>query len=210
MWRSLLSFLGYTGKTLPTLYTGRTVATAADLAGEDAPALITVGNDGAVFYWMYDPAPPGTNPNPQGYAQVPGKHRKRKASDMDSMRTGTVAAGNREASDHVVSDAAEDGDHSNGGSSSGSDSNSSSSTGISSGSSSGSDEEGEESREALGSEGDAQADGAEDGTEEMLASTSGRAQNGTQQQQQQTMSFAGEQECVCIARSHALCTVHAV
>lgn len=149
------------------------MATTAELAGDNAPALITVGKDGAVFYWMYDPAPPGTDPKPQGYAQVPGKHRKRKASDMDSAQPATAAAGDKEADDSVVSDAAEDSDHSSSSRNSGSSSSSSGSE---------EEEEGDEIKEAPGCEGDAQAS----------ASASGRAMNGTQQQQQ-TKSFAGKQ-----------------
>ncbi len=64
---------------------GSTVASSAELAGEEAPALFTIGRDGAVFFWMYEGPAPSTAPQgqSQGYPQVPGKHRKRKAPDSD-------------------------------------------------------------------------------------------------------------------------------
>ena len=64
---------------------GSTVASSAELAGEEAPALFTIGRDGAVFYWMYEGPAPSTDPQgqSQGYPHVPGKHRKRKAPDSD-------------------------------------------------------------------------------------------------------------------------------
>ncbi len=64
---------------------GSTVASSAALAGEEAPALLTIGRDGAVFYWMYEGLPTSRDPQgqSQGYPHVPGKHRKRKAPDSD-------------------------------------------------------------------------------------------------------------------------------
>ena len=64
---------------------GSTVASSAELAGEEAPALFTIGRDGAVFYWMYEGPAPSTHPQgqSQGYPNVPGKHKKRKAPDSD-------------------------------------------------------------------------------------------------------------------------------
>jgi hypothetical protein len=64
---------------------GSTVASSAELAGEEAPALFTIGRDGAVFFWMYEGPAPSTDPHgqSQGYPRVPGKHRKRKAPDSD-------------------------------------------------------------------------------------------------------------------------------
>ena len=64
---------------------GSTVASSAELAGEEAPALFTIGRDGAVFFWMYEGPAPSTDPQgqSQGYPHVPGKHRKRKAPDSD-------------------------------------------------------------------------------------------------------------------------------
>ena len=61
------------------------MASSAELAGEEAPALFTIGRDGAVFFWMYEAPTPSTNPQgqSQGYPHVPGKHRKRKALDPD-------------------------------------------------------------------------------------------------------------------------------
>lgn len=73
----------YTQSTLCSL--GSTVASSAELAGEEVPALFTIGRDGAVFYWMYEGPAPSTDPQgqSQGYPHVPGKHRKRKAPDAD-------------------------------------------------------------------------------------------------------------------------------
>ncbi|DBA78910.1 hypothetical protein WJX77_008158 [Trebouxia sp. C0004] len=74
-------------RTVPVgvFWAGSTVASSAELAGEEAPALFTIGRDGAVFYWMYEGPAPSTNPQgqSQGYPHVPGKHRKRKAPDSD-------------------------------------------------------------------------------------------------------------------------------
>ena len=154
---------------------GSRVAATADLAGEDAPALFTVGKDGAVFYWMYDAAPPNT----QGYAHIPGKHRKRKAPDTDPTQPKTAAAGGDKAAfgDKEVGDAIEDDD-----------------VARSSGDSSGDESSGGANGRATVEVGpnpatDASAEIAEDGAH-MQASTSGR---GNEDQQQQTLSFAGEQ-----------------
>ena len=155
------------------------MAATADLAGEDAPALFTVGKDGAVFYWVYDPAPPNTLPTPQGYAQVPGKHRKRKAPDTDHIQPNTASLRGENATvgnkGFVV--ATEDDDHDS--------SDDDSSSGASS--------EGSGERAPV-EVGHSPAPGAsvgvaEDGTG-IEASTSGRANQG---HQQQTLSFAGEQ-----------------
>lgn len=158
---------------------GRRVAATADLAGEDAPALLTVGKDGAVFYWMYDPAPPDTHPTPQGYAQVHGKHRKRKAPDTDPIQPNTAAAnGNRGLQKKGLSDSEHDERDSHG----------DTSGDVSSGSSEGGEAVGvEQSRtQAAG------ADSTEDAAE-ILASTSEATEDQPQrQQQEQTMSFASE------------------
>ncbi|KAL0036124.1 hypothetical protein WJX79_004341 [Trebouxia sp. C0005] len=74
-------------RTVPVgvCWAGSTVASSAELAGEEVPALFTIGRDGAVFYWMYEGPAPSTDPQgqSQGYPHVPGKHRKRKAPDAD-------------------------------------------------------------------------------------------------------------------------------
>lgn len=74
-------------RTVPVgvFWAGSTVASSAALAGEEAPALFTIGRDGAVFYWMYEGPAPSTHPQgqSQGYPNVPGKHKKRKAPDSD-------------------------------------------------------------------------------------------------------------------------------
>ena len=159
------------------------VATA-DLAGEDAPALFTVGRDGAVFYWMYDPAPPGTRSTPQGYAQVPGKHRKRKAPDTDPIQPKAASAGGKKAAVRdkgVVAIDEED-------------------LGSSSGGSSDASEERAPVEAGHGSAAGAWADVTEDGTH-IQASTSGR---GNEDQQQQTLSFAGDQSKLCCTSKVAI------
>lgn len=161
------------------------MAATADLAGEDTPALFTVGKDGAVFYWMYDPAPPMSRPTPQGYARVPGKHRKRKAPDTAPIQPKAAAAGADEAAaageEEGPGEASEDGDLD-------SSSNDSSSDGSSSGGSSHGSEEG-----ATVKTGESPGVGVFAGSTEddvdMLASISGREDG---EQHQQTLSFSGE------------------
>lgn len=154
------------------------MAATADLAGEDAPALFTVGKDGAVFYWMYDPAPPNTRTTPQGYAQVPGKHRKRKAPDTDPIQPKAAAAGGDRAAVVGVEEF------------------NSSSDDSGSEESSGGSEGGKAAEAGQGPAAGALAEAAEDDADgtEMLASTTGRVteDQDQEQQQQQTLSFAGE------------------
>lgn len=168
---------GHRTTPVGVFWAGRRVAATADLAGEDAPALLTVGKDGAVFYWMYDPAPPDTHPTPQGYAQVHGKHRKRKAPDTDPIQPNTAAAnGNRGLQKKGLSDSEHDERDSHG----------DTSGDVNSGSSEGGEAVGvEQSRtQAAG------ADSTEDAAE-ILASTSEATEDQPQrQQQEQTMSFA--------------------
>lgn len=171
------------------------MAATADLAGEDAPALFTVGKDGAVFYWMYDPASPNALPTSKGYAQVPGKHRKRKAPDTDPIQPTTASLGGEKA---TVGDKGgvvdtEDDDHDS--------SNDDSSSGASS------DGSGERAPVEAGhspAKG-ASVEVAEDGTD-IQASTSGRA---NQDQQQQTLSFAGEQSSTLLHQQvcHGFCNI---
>lgn len=173
---------------MPCWSAGSTVAATAALAGEDAPALITVGKDGAVFYWMYDPAPPNAHPTPQGYAKVPGKHRKRKAPDTDPIQPRTAATkGDRVDQGNKLRDAEGD-EH-----------DSSSDVENTDGS-----EGGEES--GVGQAQAAVADPTEDAAE-MLAGTSGRAHGDQQQREEQMMSFAGEwQSSVAVQEGcNALC-----
>lgn len=159
---------------------GSRVAATADLAGEDAPALFTVGKDGAVFYWTYDPAPPNTRPTPQqGYARVPGKHRKRKALGTDLIQPEAAAASGDKAAvgDKEVGEATEDDD-------------AVSSSSDSSGNESSGGLHGRETVEAGQSPAaGASAGNTEDGTD-VQTTTSGRP---NEDQQQQTLSFAGEQ-----------------
>ena len=163
------------------------MAATADLAGEDAPALFTVGKDGAVFYWMYDPAPPNTRTTPQGYAQVPGKHRKRKAPDTDPIQPKAAAAGGDRAAvvDGGVGEAVVGVEEFN-----------SSSDDSGSEESSGGSEGGKGAEAGQGPAAGALAEAAEDDADgtEVLASTTGRAteDQDQEQQQQQTLSFAGE------------------
>lgn len=159
-------------KSMPCGSAGSTVAATAALAGEDAPALITVGKDGAVFYWMYDPAPPHAHPTPQGYAQVPGKHRKRKAPDTDPIQPKTAAANGGRADQGNKLSEAEDDEHDS--------SSNEDNTG------------GSEGGEAGATQAQAAVADPTDDAAEMLASTSGRIHGDQQQQEEQTMSFAGE------------------
>lgn len=160
------------------------MAATADLAGEDTPALFTVGKDGAVFYWMYDPAPPMSRPTPQGYAHVPGKHRKRKAPDTAPIQPTTAAAAANEAAageEEGPGEASEDGALHN------SSDDSSSDDSSSGGSSNGSDKA--ETMKTGQSPGvGVSVESTEDGVD-MLASTSGREDG---EQHQQTLSFSGE------------------
>ena len=155
------------------------MAATADLAGEDAPALFTVGKDGAVFYWMYDAASPNIRPPPQGYAQVPGKHRKRKAPGSDPIQPKTVSVGSDKAAvaGKEMGEATEETDV------------------DSSSSSSGESSDDSERRQKYGRE-TVEATGATrlsleitERSLDMQTSTSGRA---IEDQQQQTLSFAGE------------------
>ena len=172
------------------LFAGRTVAASADLSGEEIPALFTVGKDGAVFYWMYEAAPPNTNHTAAGYADVPGKHRKRKASDMDPAQPAAaiVSAEGPEAPDPTNTHATTGASSSDsGGGGSGDSSLDGSSDGSSdSDSASGAKEANENVPKAAKA---SQAGSGEDDVEEVLASTSGRENDA----QQQSVSFAGEQ-----------------
>lgn len=64
---------------------GKTLASAGELTGADVPSLMTVGRDGAVFFWVYEPLPHSTtaSAHPKRFGNIPGKRRKRKAPDAD-------------------------------------------------------------------------------------------------------------------------------
>ena len=173
---------------------GSRVAATADLAGEDAPALFTIGKDGAVFYWMYDAASPNMRPTPQGYAQIPGKHRKRKAPGSDPIQPKTALVGDKAAvGDKEVGEATEDGDRDS--------SSDDSSGGESSGGSERREKDGRETVEAGQSPATGASAGITENSADMQTSTSGRT---IEDQQQQTMSFTGEQStkqaCCCTRR----------
>ena len=160
---------------------GSRVASTAELAGDEVPALFTIGRDGAVFYWMYEPPAPGSNPRgqPQGYPHIPGKHRKRKAPDTDLVKpeadvTAAKAAA-LEGPTATSSDDEADGDDNSGSSSS---SNS---------------DAGEGADAALDGEGDDAAG------EHQQTSTSGRQHT----EQAQTTSFAGKRSLPCVCCSSA-------
>jgi len=142
------------------------VASTAELAGEEAPALVTIGRDGAVFYWMYDAPAAGTSikAQSQGYLQVPGKHRKRQAPDTDPVQP-AVGAEARTAAAPATDDDVD---------SNASDSNSSSSDAS--------------EQAAVRSDEDEQT--GDVSREEMQAGTSGRQQ--ASEQQHQTTSYAGK------------------
>ncbi|KAL3138072.1 hypothetical protein ABBQ38_005303 [Trebouxia sp. C0009 RCD-2024] len=120
---------------------------------------------------MYDPAPPHAHPTPQGYAQVPGKHRKRKAPDTDPIQPKTAAANGGRADQGNKLSEAEDDEHDS--------SSNEDNTG------------GSEGGEAGATQAQAAVADPTDDAAEMLASTSGRIHGDQQQQEEQTMSFAG-------------------
>lgn len=161
---------------------GSRVASTAELAGDEVPALFTIGRDGALFYWMYEPPAPGSNPRgqPQGYPHIPGKHRKRKAPDTDPVRpeadvTAATAAA-LEGPTATSSDDEADGDDNSGSSSSNSDA-------------------GDGADAALDGKGDDAAG------EHRQTSTSGRQHT----EQAQTTSFAGKRSLPCVCCSSAYC-----
>ena len=183
------------------------MASAADLAGEEAPTLVTIGQDGAVFYWIFEAPAAGSNIKQQsnGYPQIPNKHRKRKqpesapfqpaaaatAADDDSADTSSDDSADAashddddEAADNAAdnTDAAEASDESD--AKSGSDVES------------GGDASDDADKTSSSSDADKPAGVASDGDEDRVdaskqASTSGQ-QRAEQPQQQQTLSYAGE------------------
>lgn len=44
---------------------------------------MTIGRDGAVFFWVYEPVPFPVYQHPKRFGNIPGKRRKRKAPDTD-------------------------------------------------------------------------------------------------------------------------------
>ena len=102
--------------------TGKTLASTGELTGADVPSLMTVGRDGAVFFWVYEPSPHNTtaSAHPKRFGNIPGKRRKRKAPDADQEAAEeatnsdvthtdvTAEAGHDEQSSGTGSDASDD------------------------------------------------------------------------------------------------------
>lgn len=62
---------------------GKTLASTGELTGTESPSLMTIGRDGAVFFWVYEPVPFPVYQHPKRFGNIPGKRRKRKAPDTD-------------------------------------------------------------------------------------------------------------------------------
>lgn len=112
------------------LSAGKTLASTGDLTGAEVPSLITVGRDGAVFFWVYEPLPHSiqVNGHPKRTGNIPGKRRKRKAPGADLETAEAVVDEDRVSDAEVDAEAAEDDDSSSSDSDAADDSSTSEST----------------------------------------------------------------------------------
>ena len=178
---------------------GKTLASTGDLTGAEVPSLITVGRDGAVFFWVYEPLPHSiqASGHPKRIGNIPGKRRKRKVpgAHLETAETAADEAGVSHT--EVDAEAAEDDDSSTSDSDAADDSSTSEST---SGSEAGQDQtsEGGQQRksdvedglntEADISKADQEAESSRaEASRQKEVSTSGRDEDG----QDQSTSYAG-------------------
>ena len=164
------------------------------------PSLITVGRDGAVFFWVYEPLPHSVQANghPKRMGNIPGKRRKRKApgGDLDTAEEAADEGGVSHA--EVDPEAVEDDDSSSSDSDAADDSSTSEST---SGSEAGQDQTsaGGQQRESDVEDGsnteadiskaheEAERSSRAEASRQKEVSTSGRDEDG----QNQSTSYAG-------------------
>lgn len=94
---------------------GKTLESTGELTGTEAPSLMTIGRDGAVFFWVYEALPQPMYPHPKRFGNIPGKRRKRKAPDTDPEADDKDPEADGEAAHTAASiRASEDGDSSSG------------------------------------------------------------------------------------------------
>lgn len=175
------------------LYAGNKLAATGGLTGQETPSLMTIGRDGAVFFWMYEPSSlsAANVQQPKRFGNIPGKRRKRKAPDSDpeAAQEGAVdAVESAEAGDMMEQEADSASDNSNSSNVSSSDSGAAGEASADDASSSSSSEmDAEGSQEGGKAESDA---GKPTGSRQQKeASTSGRYQA------QQSTSYAGRACC---------------